>query len=183
MIAKLRKDDGFGLIELVIAMAVMNVVVLSLFAAFNAGAFSLQRANRISTAETIADRQMELYRGHLYESIGLHSGLITAAEVTGDGTHTGDTAWAGGAQHASVYCTGSLPECQPVQTSVAGPDNRTYRIDSYVRLVGAGSGPAGGREVKEVTVVVRESGAAKVLARLSSTFDKATGCVSGDTPC
>ena len=179
MNAALRKDDGFGLIELVIAMAVMNVVVLSLFAAFHAGAFSLQRANRISTAETVADRQMELYRAHLYDSVGLHAGLLG----TVDATHTGDTAWNGGAQLSAASCTGALEECQPVQGSVAGPDNRTYRIDSYVRLLPAGSGPTGGREVKEVTVVVREAGDAKVLARLSSTFDRATGCISGDSPC
>jgi hypothetical protein len=81
-------------------------------------------------------------------------------------------------QVAYASCTTSLDECKPIQTGVTGPDNRAYRVDSYVRQLTSGTGGvAGGRDVKRVTVVVRGASDNKVLARLSSTFDQATGCL------
>ena len=179
-----RDEGGFGLVELVIAIAVLNVVLLALFATFNAGSLSLQRASRISTAETIADKQMELYRAHLYTGIGLDASLVATA--AGDTVHTGDAAWvSSGSQYAVGSCTTALDECKPVQTAVSGPDGRSYRIDTYVRELSSGAGgPTSGREVKRVTVVVRAEKDGKLLARLSSTFDQATGCLgTSDQPC
>ena len=168
-----REEGGFGLVELVIAIAILNVVILALFATFHAGSLALQRASRISTAETVADKQMELYRAHLYDSIGLESSLVTAA--AGDATHTGDSAWvSAGSQITAATCTTAVDECKPVRTNVTGADGRTYRVDTYVRQVTLASG----RPVKKATVVVRGSDG-KVLARLSTTFDLATGCMSG----
>jgi prepilin-type N-terminal cleavage/methylation domain-containing protein len=180
VIARLQREEaGFGLIELVFAMAILSVVVLALFAAFNAGAFSMRRAAAVSTAETLADKQMELYRAVLYDNIGLDSTLVAAA----DATHTGDAAWVSAAsQWAAPSCTSSLTECKPVQNPVTGPDGRAYRIDTYVRKLSSGAGgPTNGRDVKQATVVVRNA-AGKKLARLTTTFDKSTGCVSG-SPC
>ena len=71
-------------------------------------------------------------------------------------------------------CATSLDECKPIRTNVAGADGRTYRVDTYVRQVTLTSG----RPVKRVTVVVRGADGKK-LARLSSTFDLATGCCRG----
>jgi len=183
VIERLRRDEaGIGLIELVFAMAILNIVVLAMFGAFNAGQLAIQRAARVSTAETLADKQLELYRAQVYSSIGMHSSLISAA--ASDATHTGDSAWvSAGSQLAYASCTTALPECKPVQTSVTGPDGRLYRVDTYVRqLTSATGGPASGRDVKRVTVVVRRQATGGVLARLSTTFDKSTGCISPN-PC
>jgi type II secretory pathway component PulJ len=172
-----REEGGFGLVELVIAIAILNVVILALFATFHAGSLALQRASRISTAETVADKQMELYRAHLYRNIALHNGHIAAA--ASDATHTADPAWVSAAAQFSdplSACTGSVEECNPIQTGVTGADGRTYRVDTYIRELTLTSG----RPVKRVTVVVRGSDG-KVLARLSSTFDLATGCMSGSS--
>ena len=134
-----REEGGFGLIELVIAIAILNVVILALFATFNAGSLALQRASRISTAETVGDKQMELFRAHLYSDLGLESSLVTAA--AGDATHTGDAAWVStGSQLTAGTCTTSLDECKPIRTNVAGADGRTYRVDTYVRQVTLTSG-------------------------------------------
>ena len=73
------EEAGFGLIELVIALAILNVVILALFATFNAGGLALQRSGRISTAETLADKQMELYRASLFSTIGLENTLLASA--------------------------------------------------------------------------------------------------------
>jgi type II secretory pathway component PulJ len=179
-----EREDGFGLVELVIALAILNVLILALFATFDAGSLALRRANEVSTAETVADKQMERYRAHLYNSISLNATLVSAA--AGDTVHTGDAAWGGvGAQHGSASCTVTLAECMPVQTGVTGADSRQYRVDTYVRLLPTGSAdaPTGAREVKRVTVVVRRADS-KVLARLSSTFDQATGCLgTTGAPC
>jgi type II secretory pathway pseudopilin PulG len=164
-----------GLVELVIAMAILNVVLLALFATFNAGSLALRRASRISTAETIADKQLELYRAHLYSGILLHNGLVAAS--ASDATHTGDSAWVSAAsQFTTGTCSPTDAECQPVQTGVTGPDGRSYRIDTYVRALSGADAPPSSRGVKRVTVVVRDSSDGKVLARLTSSFDLATGC-------
>lgn len=172
-----RAEDGIGLVELVLALAILNVVLLALFATFNAGSLALRRASRISTAETLADKQLELYRAHLYSGILLDNTLVNSSATTSDATHTGDSAWVSAAsQYTTGTCSSTLPECQPIQTGVTGPDGRTYRIDTYVRALSGADAPASGRGVKRVTVVVRDSSDGKVLARLTSSFDLATGC-------
>jgi type II secretory pathway pseudopilin PulG len=172
-----REEGGFGLVELVLALAVLNVVLLALFATFNAGSLALRRASRISTAETMADKQMELYRAQVYSGILLDNTLVNATATTTDATHTGDSSWVSAAsQFTTGTCSSTLPECKPIQTGVAGPDGRTYRIDTYVRALAGTDAPTSSRGVKRVTVVVRDSSDGKVLARLTSSFDLATGC-------
>ena len=68
-----RKQDGFGLIELLMAMTILNIGLLAIVAAFNSGAVAIRRASRISTASALADSQMELYRALTYTSIALDS--------------------------------------------------------------------------------------------------------------
>ena len=62
----LRRDGGFGLIELLIAMTMLNIGLLAVVAAFSSGIVSLNRASRITTAAVLADGQMELYRALTY---------------------------------------------------------------------------------------------------------------------
>ena len=183
MIARLRREDGFGLIELITALVIMNIAIFALFAMFQAGVLSIARAGRTSTAAVLAEKQLELYRGLLYQDIGLSDVLVVAA-VT-DSVHTSDTAeWNGGVQEIVLppTCTPAVDRCMPVRTSVTGPDNHVYRIDTYMRSVT----PSSGRPVKQVTVAVRKQESnATILAELTATFDLSTGCVYGSTtaPC
>ena len=71
MRSRASREDGFGLIELLISMVVLNVGILALIAAFQSGAFALQRAGKLSSAAAIADIQMERYRGLTYSAITL----------------------------------------------------------------------------------------------------------------
>jgi type II secretory pathway pseudopilin PulG len=184
-----------GLIELLIAMTVLQIAIFAIFAMMQAGALSILRASRVSAATATGERQMELYRGLLYRDIGLSTGGVAAAASdathTGtDGLFTGDnsadaTEWNGGSQvtPASTWCATSRPECTPQQDTVTGPDGKNYRLDSYVRTVTVASG----RDVKRVTVVVRRADdlTAAPLARLTHSFDLATGCIPGNAvnPC
>ena len=50
----LRSEEGFGLIELLISMMMLNVGILAIVAAFNSGAIALRNASDVSTARCSA---------------------------------------------------------------------------------------------------------------------------------
>jgi Tfp pilus assembly protein PilV len=62
--ARLRigEDDGFGLVELLIAMIVLNIGILALVATFQAGALAISRSAATSNGTAVADKVMEIYR-------------------------------------------------------------------------------------------------------------------------
>jgi type II secretory pathway pseudopilin PulG len=166
---RLRADqDGLGLIELLIAMVILNIGLLAIIASFQAGIITLSRASRVTTAAVIADQQMELYRAITYESIRLDSQTIPTAAP-----YTSDTAYSG-TQITTPDC-GDFPpypdECN-ASRSVTGADNKPYRLDTYI----VQTAPTGGRTVKQVTIVVRdELNLSKVYVRQASSFDQSTG--------
>ena len=180
------EESGFGLIELVMAMFMMNVGILALVAAFNSGAVALRRASHVSTGAALADTQMELYRGLTYAQIGFDSTQMAAV----DNTYKCDSALGASCPNTITTCaaapcaTGSVPtrtncavgppnECLPYRT-VSGstsPDHYAYRIDSYITF----QTPTNGRQLKQITVVVRDAANnARVYARQTSTFDPST---------
>jgi type II secretory pathway pseudopilin PulG len=169
VLKRLRTDEtGFGLVELTFSMVLLSISLLALVAAFTSGAVTLKRAARVATATALGERQMELYRGLKYDSIGLQSGLVTAADsVWTAGRPTGT-----GFAVDTVSCTDATkPECRPTQ-SVDGPDGRGYRIDSYVMTVPVSAT----HTYKLVRVIVRDAETSTgVLAQLQSTFDQSTG--------
>lgn len=173
VLLRARKEEaGFGLIELLLAMTMLNVGILALVAAFQSGAFALQRASKLSTASAIADIQMERYRGYKYCGI-----LFTATDVAGvDQTYTGDTVAYTGTPLTPANdpkCTGATvpADSKPSQT-ITGPDSKRYRVDVYISAQTLTSG----RPLKRVTVVVRDGNApTKVYTRVGSTFDESTG--------
>jgi Tfp pilus assembly protein PilV len=166
---RLRVDqDGFGLIELLIAMVILNVGILAIVASFNAGILTLSRASKVTTASVLADQQMELYRSIKYDSIRL-----AAATIPNTAPYTADAAYSA-TQVTTPACSGpSYPnECNASRTPVTGADGKSYRVDSYV----VQTTPTGGRPVKLVTVVVRDAADVnKVYARQASSFDQSTG--------
>ncbi len=170
MIARLRNEEGFGLLELLISLVMLNVGILALVAAFNGGSLAIQRASRTGTATVLADKQLELYRAVLYTNIALDTANVTTASA--NSAYAGDTAYSG--TQVSKVCAGSpgsvAAQCKPMQT-ITGPDKFTYRVDTYIRYVT----PTNSRQLKKVTVVTRNATATKVLARVSSYFDQSTG--------
>ena len=134
MRADLRTEEGFGLIELLISIVMLNVGILALVAAFNSGALSIQRASQTATAATLAEKQMELYRAQQYSNVALEASLVTTAQ--GNSTYTGDTAY--NATQVTKVCAGPpyATQCQPMRTAT-GPDGISYRIDTYMVLLHA----------------------------------------------
>jgi Tfp pilus assembly protein PilE len=167
--ARVSNDQGFGLVELLISMVMLNVAILALVAAFQSGAFALQRAGKLSTAAAVADIQMEKYRALKYDAIALDTTAVGA--VPGGDVYRTDVAYA--ASQVTTTCTTPLPdECAPTR-ELAGPDGKRYRIDTYI----VNDSVATSRLMKRVTVVVRDGNAlsATPLARVASTFDQSTG--------
>src|SRR2546427_7222517 len=86
-----REESGFGLIELVIAITMLNVGILAIVAAFNSGAIALGRASKVSNAAALADTQMELYRGLKYGNIVFDTTEWNSAKA--DANYTNDSVY------------------------------------------------------------------------------------------
>ena len=166
MRARASDESGFGLVELMIALTILNVGIFAILASFNSGIVTLQRAGRIATAATLADAQMELYRAIKYDAIRLDPATIPTTPPYTDVYS--------GAQVTTPACTvaGGQPyECN-ASREATGADNRRYRIHTYI----VRDTPPSGRELKKVTVVVRDADdLSRVFARATSAFDRSTG--------
>jgi Tfp pilus assembly protein PilV len=165
---RLRADEaGFGLIELLIAMVILNVGLLAIVASFQAGIVSLSRASRVTTAAVLADQQMELYRAITYGSIRLAS-----SSIPGTAPYTTDPAF-NATQITTPACSGTpLPDECNASRVVTGADNKSYRMDVFI----VATAPAGGRSIKQVTIVVRDANnLSRVYVRQASSFDQSTG--------
>lgn len=161
------------MLELVIAMTVLNVAILALVAAMNSSALAISRASQVATATSLADAQMELYRALTYTLIRLDDTTLAADD---DSTYTGEPAYDPAMEIdnglSNATCGNPLPrECDPVRV-VTGSDGRSYRIDTYIL---AQPSAAAGRDVKVVTVVVRDNADPNtVYVRQRSDFDMST---------
>lgn len=168
------------MLELLMAMVMLNVGILAVVAAFSSGNAALYRANRISTSGALANKQMEAYRGLKYDNIVFVTSEWTSAIA--DSTYTGDSVYqqnmaspvAPKALVATVSaCPANVPDtaCDPSYTTT-GADHRSYRVDTYLYF----DTPTSGNQLRAVTVVIRDPNSlARPLARVSSTFDPSTG--------
>jgi type II secretory pathway pseudopilin PulG len=180
-VRRATNEAGFGLIELLIAMVMLNIGILALVAAFTSGTAALGRASKVANAGTIADSQMELFRGLKYTDIVQDNTEWNAAVA--DATWTADSVYQNNmkapitAPKALVtpitggVCAGVPNACDPSRT-VTGADNRQYRLDTYLYY----DTPTSGQQLKVITVVVRDPAqTGRSLARVTSTFDSSTG--------
>lgn len=179
---QLGDEEGLGLIELLIAMMVLVVAILALVAAYSSGYVALRRATQVSSATLLADSQMERFRALRFDNIALDT--TCGASCAQDSTYTTDAVYSSTAQITG--CATTDRACLPTQT-LAGPDGRSYRIDTFINcetlsggvfgLASAGSCAPGGSSsvVKLVTVVVRKSTGTGDWVREQSAFNKLTG--------
>lgn len=133
LVDRLRGEDGIGLVELLIALLVLNVGIFATFAAFTSGALALRRASHTSTAAAIADKYMECFRDSSYTNIQwpMTTGSCTATTVTGaDGlTYT----VSGSVTTASQLTTGTYKgsaAVKQVTLQVRGPSPSTQVLDT-----------------------------------------------------
>jgi type II secretory pathway pseudopilin PulG len=175
-----RDESGFGMLELLMAIVMLNVGLLAIVAAFSSGNAALARANRISTAGALANKQMEVYRGLKYDNI-----VFTTSEWTNalsNSTYTADTVYTQNMQAPVApkalvprvtSCPSGAPStaCDPSFTTT-GADHKSYRVDTYLYF----DTPSYGNQMKTVSVVVRNpDDLTRTFARATSTFDPSTG--------
>ena len=178
-----RREAGFGMVELVAALAILAVGILAVFGLFEVGVVTLKRASTITTAAALADTEMERFRAVKYSTLGLAQVDVDAIP-SGD-AYKNDPAWKpisspANALNSTVVvakCPASpCTEAVPTRTAT-GADGKTYRVDTYMtwHSVENASGTKG-RHVKLVTIVVRDAqNPSKVWARSTSAFDESTG--------
>jgi type II secretory pathway pseudopilin PulG len=196
---RLRRDDGQGLIELIVALTILAVGIGAVLTVLTGSALSLQRSDQKGTALTLAETQIELYRNLAYPEIRLDDASWSSAPLTSGSdpyftAHASDPSIPSGAMAGEVTDTGTgitacaaspPPECQAVRT-VTGPDHRQYRIDTYITTVtptsdGTSTGTPVGNPVRQVTVIVRNAqlSTLPILARNSSTFSDVNAAAFG----
>lgn len=81
LVARLRGDDGMGLVELLIALLVLNIGIFATLSAFTSAATTIRRASHISTAAAIADQKVEALHNLSYTNIVAANG--TNQQITG----------------------------------------------------------------------------------------------------
>jgi len=161
-----ESEEGFGLIELLIAMVILNIGLLAIIASFQAGIITLSRASKVTTASVLGDQQMELYRALNYASIRL-----APATIPNTPPYTSDAAYS--ATQITGACSGPpYPEECNASRMATGADGKSYRVDTYI----VETTPMGGRPLKQVTIVVRDgTNLSSIYARQATSFDQATG--------
>jgi prepilin-type N-terminal cleavage/methylation domain-containing protein len=111
---RLRSDDGFSLIELIIAMMILNIGLAALLSALVSSETTLRRASRTATASALADAQVELYRALTYSAIALDSTAVSAT----DSTYTSDAALSGTSDVTTTTgCTTTLSSAVTASTT------------------------------------------------------------------
>jgi type II secretory pathway pseudopilin PulG len=182
--ASVRSESGFGMIEMVLALAILNVGIFAVMSAFSSSYVTLKRTKTISSASVIVDQQLERFRALSYQSVCISSVATGSSYTINAPTGT-----------KVPTCVTGDPALVPVRDPVIGPDNRLYRTDTYVVwrcIVGtlstespystATPGCLAGQEgfasqpTKLVRVIVRDRvTTTKIYARAESTFDQSTG--------
>jgi prepilin-type N-terminal cleavage/methylation domain-containing protein len=170
-----RNEQGFGLVELLIALTVLSVGILGVASAFISGMVTLRRAGQVATATALADRQLERYRAIRYCAIYLDPATVPAGGTPYWTGFTGPLVTTAGAGCSAPPA--AAVDAQQDLTGTDTPDGRPYRIDTYVVEAQPVSSPAiESRALKTVTVVVRDGRKlTKTLVRETSTFDASLG--------
>src|SRR4051812_42256497 len=165
----LRSEGGFGLIELGIAMVILNIGILAIVAAFNSAGLALRRASGVANAGAIADTYIERYRGYRNCQIYLDP-AATGGSIPSTGAYAADPAYSAAQIQRSSTASGTLPASCPMDSgswpggmtsaqqaavtahtaTYSGPDGHTYTVDAYIKSVTV----TGGGQQKQVTIIV-----------------------------
>lgn len=120
MRVRFAEEKGFGLIELLAAILMLNIGILALMGAFNSGAFALRRSAATSNGTAVADKVMEVYRD--LKNCGIYLTGGTGSDVSGmpngipNSTSSAYAAYQGDtAAYANVaYFSNSTPTSTPL---------------------------------------------------------------------
>jgi hypothetical protein len=158
------------LVELLIAMTFLAIAVGALMAIYGSTAVSLRHTSVQGNAHTLVDKQMETFKTLPYSGLAINTSTIPTSDpyVTNPPSNltTGQqvTITSGQIGGGTVAAT----------QTVTGPDNGSYRIDTYAYKTATGSGYD---EFIQITVAVRSiSGGVvgPIRAQATSAFNQAS---------
>jgi type II secretory pathway pseudopilin PulG len=185
------EQEGFLLVELVVATIVLSIALLALMAGYDSAFVSIRKANQKSSAATLANAQLELYASLPYAKIGLDQ---TTTNNVGDSTNpaydslyatnpilVGDSGVLNGVPYhnpdgvvneVTVSGCGTAANCLPIQT-LAGSDGHTYRVETFVRDVSEQTSNISWK-TRNVWVIVRDPSQTgdPQLLELHTAFDR-----------
>jgi type II secretory pathway pseudopilin PulG len=198
-------EAGFGLVELLIAMVILQIALLAIVGAFGAGSVALGRASRANTAQALANQQLELYRSMTYDPIGLDTagapttGMYVADTSvcpanqtpvcgnTGPRNNPNTSSWsctaASGSTSVSLYYSANGINPCTAHRLVSGanaPDGLSYYVDTYIMLTASTTTQ---RSYKQISVVVRNAATGKQIVKEVTTMDCGTANPPGAAPC
>jgi Tfp pilus assembly protein PilV len=167
---RVADEAGSMLIELLIAMFFLAVAVGALLSVYASTQISLRHASIEGNALTMVDKQMEALKTVPFASIKLNASTLPASSdqyVTAPPSNLTST-------QASSITGGQVTGGNFVAAqTLTGPDNRTYRVDTYLFV----TTPSGGEPVIQATVAARlvTSGTVgPISARSTSALDLAS---------
>jgi Tfp pilus assembly protein PilV len=178
-----RREEGFGMLELIIAMMVLNIGIFAVLSAFTSGYTAMKRTKNVTSGAVLSDQQMERLRALNFNSICLSN------------TSTDSTYTANAPEGTAVpTCSTSDPAMVAVRSSATGPDGASYRVDTYIvwrcttgtlstsspySTSSPGcvtSGSVVSYATKLVRVIVRNpTSTGTVYAQIESIYDQSTG--------
>jgi Tfp pilus assembly protein PilV len=194
---RVREENGFGMVELLVAIVMLNIGILALMGSFASSTLSLRGSGYTSNATVLADKAIEVYRDLYSSAIYLTQASITAAPAA-YATYGSATNRITDSTNGSTYAdiSASKSSCLPklsdgslaitwmdptnATQTVTGPDGKSYTMYVYVNAVqptGAGGTTLTTGYTKQVTVAVFSPvGTHPLLAKETSIFEpNATG--------
>jgi type II secretory pathway pseudopilin PulG len=189
MLKRLQAEEGFGLVELIAAMAVLTIGLLALLAGYGSAFVSFRQASIKTTATEIAAAELELYRAVPYAQLGLDSTQLSNAE-TNDAVYASDhsslddpNALSPGTDVSSSSCTaltapfgsssGTVSTCVPIQT-LTDASGHSYRVETFIRDVQDSNSFSVSWTERIVTVIVRDPSTtgSPIILETASAFDR-----------
>ena len=175
---RLADEAGELLLELVIALIFLTIAVGALMSVFTSSMVSLRDAGISGTAQTLVERQMEVYKKLPYASLKLSAATVPPVtdmyRTSPPATVSVPFTLVTGGTIAAAGCSfpaDAKAEC--ARQVFSGPDGRIYRVDSYI----VAATPPGGRPGLQITVTVRQVNngvPGSVKAETTSAFDPAS---------
>ena len=132
--ARMRNEDGIGLIELLIALLVLNVGIFATLGAFTSAASTLKRSSRISTAAAIADQEIEALHNLRYSQI-VNVPSTTWPNAPDGGTYTYQVAVTPGQVTGG---SANLEQAAVTVTSTVDPTAKVTSITTFSRCTQSG---------------------------------------------
>ena len=171
MRSRAHSEDGFLMVELVAAVVIITVALLALIGAYSLGYFAINSSGQTTQAGLLANNQLELYAAIPYASIGLDATTLASVKSSDTYYSTDETALPGSGSDVTISSCGASAQCLPVQT-ITGGDHRTYKLETFIRMIANPSVSGSSRTEKIITVLVRNmsAGGAKVVT-MQTGFD------------